>query len=129
MDVTAAHPEARITNSEGQTNSEAWGKPAAWCDYSAPIDGAMVGISIFDHPAGFRHPTYWHVRTYGLFAANPFGLRHFLGDQEGKGRFTLPAGESVTFRYRLLIHPGDVAQAKVADWYAEYADPPQVETR
>jgi hypothetical protein len=126
MDVTPAHPEAHITNSEGQRDGEAWGKPAAWCDYSAPINGTMVGISVFDHPTSFRHPTYWHVRTYGLFAANPFGLRHFVGDTTGKGRFTLQPGEEATFRYRILIHPGDADTAKVADWYGEYADPPTV---
>ncbi|MBM3499163.1 MAG: hypothetical protein FJX74_10890 [Armatimonadetes bacterium] len=127
LDVTPGHPEAHITNSEGQRDDETWGKPAAWCDYSGPIDGATVGLSVFDHPDSFRHPTYWHVRTYGLFAANPFGLRHFIGDKEGKGRFTLQPGETVTFRYRLLIHPGTAEEAKVADWYAEYADPPQVQ--
>jgi len=123
------HAEARITNSEGQTNAEAWGKAAAWCDYSAPLDGKWVGISILDHPSSFRHPTYWHVRTYGLFAANPFGLRHFVGDETGKGRLTLQPGQEVTFRYRVLIHPGNVEGARVADWYGEYADPPVVEVR
>jgi hypothetical protein len=129
MDVTPAHPDAHITNSEGQTDGDAWGKAAAWCDYSAPIDGKIVGISVFDHPTSFRHPTYWHVRTYGLFAANPFGLRHFIGDKEGKGRFTLQQGEEVIFRYRVLIHPGNMMEAKVADWYAGYADPPAVEVK
>ena len=126
MDVMEAHPDAHITNSEGQKDGEAWGKAANWCDYSGPIDGTMVGVSILDHPTSFRHPTYWHVRTYGLFAANPFGLRHFIGDTTGKGRFTLQPGEEVTFRYRVLIHPGNVETAKVADWYGEYADPPAV---
>lgn len=127
MDVTEAHPQAQIVNSEGQTNADAWGKQARWCDYSGLVGGKIVGISIFDHPSSFRHPTYWHVRTYGLFAANPFGLRHFIGDQEGKGRFTLAKGQEVTFRYRVLIHPGNVEEARVADWYGEYADPPQIE--
>jgi hypothetical protein len=126
MDVTPGHPEAHITNSAGQRDEEAWGKPAEWCDHSGPIDGLMLGISILDHPSSFRHPTYWHVRTYGLFAVNPFGLRHFIGDKDGKGRFTLESGQTVTFRYRILIHPGDVEEAKVADWYGEYADPPEV---
>jgi len=129
MDVTPAHPDAHITNSEGQRDADTWGKAADWCDYSAPIDGKMVGISILDHPASFRHPTYWHVRTYGLFAANPFGLRYFINDQTGKGRYTLQPGGEVTFRYRVLIHPGNVEEAKVADWYAEYADPPTIKVQ
>ncbi|MGQ9730016.1 MAG: PmoA family protein [Candidatus Zipacnadales bacterium] len=117
----------RITNSQGHCDGEAWGKAAAWCDYSGPVKGTIVGISIFDHPTSFRHPTYWHVRTYGLFAANPFGLRHFIADKTGKGRFTLEQGREITFRYRILIHMGNVEEAQVAEWYEEYANPPHVE--
>ena len=50
-----------------------WGKRAAWCDYFGPVDGKIVGIAILDHPSNPRHPTWWMVRDYGLFAANSFG--------------------------------------------------------
>jgi hypothetical protein len=119
--------EGTIANAEGDRDGETWGKRAAWCDYAGPVGGDTVGIAIFDHPDNFRYPTYWHVRDYGLFAANPFGLRHFVGDKTGAGRYTLPLGEELTFRYRVLIHPGTCEEARVADWYAEYASPPEVE--
>jgi len=67
----------RIINSEGQTDGDAWGKQAAWCDYYGPVGENVVGIAILNHPKSFRFPTYWHVRTYGLFTANPFGLSDF----------------------------------------------------
>lgn len=121
--------EGSITNAEGQRDGETWGKRAAWCDYSGPVNGEMVGIAILDHPGNLRYPTYWHVRDYGLFAANPFGLRHFIGDNTGAGRHTLPEGEELTFRYRVLIHRGTCEEARVADWHAEYANPPAVEVR
>jgi hypothetical protein len=126
---SADNPEAHMTDSEGRRDGEVWGKAAAWCDYSGPKDGQWFGVSLFSHPTSFRHPTYWHARTYGLFAANPFGLRHFENDTTGKGRLALQAGETVSFRYRVLLHTGNVTDAKVADWYAEYADPPAVEVR
>ena len=44
-------------------------------------------------PSSFRFPTHWHVRTYGLFAANPFGLNDFTAGAS-KGEYTLPAGET-----------------------------------
>jgi len=77
-----------------------------------------------DHPTSFRHPTYWHVRTYGLFAANPFGLKDFTGDKKKGGSYTIPAGGSVTFRYRIFIHHGDTESAKIADLYTAYAKMP-----
>jgi hypothetical protein len=32
----------------------------------------------------------------------------------------IPAGQSVTFRYRFLFHEGDTESAHVADQYSEY---------
>jgi hypothetical protein len=121
----------KILNSEGQTDGDAWGKRAAWCDYSGPVEGETVGIAVFDHPTSFRHPTYWHVRTYGLFAANPFGLHDFVRElrQKREGDHTLKQGESTTFRYRVWIHRGTAEEAGVAETYAEYANPPKVSVR
>ena len=111
----------RIVNSENQADGAAWGKPAAWVDYHGPIDGQTVGIAILNHPGSFRFPTYWHVRTYGLFAANPFGLHDFADGKAGRGACTLPPGESITLRYRVLLHRGDEKAARVAESFAEYA--------
>jgi len=111
----------RIVNSEGQTNGDAWGKPAAWVDYHGPVDGQVVGIAIFNHPSSFRFPTYWHVRTYGLFAANPFGLHDFPGGNGKDGSHTLAPGETMTLRYRVLLHRGDEKSAKIGEAYAAYS--------
>jgi len=111
----------KIVNSEGQTDRDAWGKPAAWVDYHGPIDGKTVGIAIFNHPSSFRFPTYWHVRTYGLFAANPFGLHDFKGDKTADGSHVLQPGETMTLRYRVYLHLGDEAAGKVAKAYAAYS--------
>ena len=67
----------KITNAEGLTDDKAWGKPSPWVDYTGPVEGETLGIAILNHPESFRHPTTWHVRTYGLFAANPFGWHDF----------------------------------------------------
>jgi hypothetical protein len=110
----------RIVNSEGQQDKAAWGKPAAWVDYQGPVDGEQQGIAILNHPSSFRFPTYWHVRTYGLFAANPFGLGDFSAGAK-KGEYTLPAGESLTLRYRVLLHTGDEKSAGIAAAFTDYA--------
>ena len=69
---------------DGQTNAAAWGKRAEWVDYHGPVDGETVGIAIFNHPSSFRYPTGWHVRTYGLFAANPFAEHSFAGKEAAR---------------------------------------------
>jgi hypothetical protein len=116
-----AQQGGHIVNSEGQTDREAWGKPAAWCDYHGPIHGKTVGIAIMNHPTSFRYPTYWHVRTYGLFTANPFGVSDFTKAPKGTGNHTMKKGESFTLRYRVLIHKGDEKEGKVAEAFEAYA--------
>jgi len=110
----------RIVNSEGQENAAAWGKRARWVDYSGTIDGRVVGIAMFDHPTNLRHPTWWHARDYGLFAANPFGAHDFSGAEKGSGDHTIPAGESLTFRYLVILHDGDAATAAVDARYRRW---------
>jgi len=121
MRVEGKVGKGHIINSEGQRDKEAWGKRAAWCDYYGPLNGKTVGVAIFDHPGNPRHPTWWHVRTYGLFAANPFGVHYFEKKPEGTGDMIIKADDSVTFRYRFHFHKGDCKQAKVAELYREYA--------
>lgn len=113
--------KGHIVNSAGDRNDKTWGKRAAWCDYYGPVDGEIVGVAIFDHPENPRHPTWWHVRNYGLFAANPFGVHYFEKKPRGTGDLVVPAGESVTFRWRFYFHKGDEKQGKVAEHYREYA--------
>jgi hypothetical protein len=117
----AGKPGGHIVNSEGVRDGDTWGKRAKWCDYYGPVDGKTVGVAIFDHPSNPRHPTWWHVRDYGLFAANPFGQHDFekLPDKNA-GHLVVPAGKSITFRYRFYFHEGDEQQAKVAERYQEY---------
>ena len=110
-----------IVNSEGARDDDTWGKRADWCDYSGPVDGKIVGVAIFDHPKNPRHPTWWHVRDYGLFAANPFGRHDFekLSDKHA-GDLKVSAGGSLTFRYRFYLHEGNETQARVAEHYQQY---------
>ncbi len=110
-----------IVNSEGIKDGETWGKRAAWVDYFGPVAGKTVGVAIFDHPTNPRHPTWWHVRDYGLFAANPFGVHDFEKKPAGTGDFTIPKGGAATFQYRFYFHEGDASQAKVGAEFSRYA--------
>jgi len=108
-----AQDAGRIENSEGlvfdsgQGEETTWGKRAAWVDYSGPLaNGDQWGHTVVDHPHNPRHPTYWHVRGYGLFTANPFGVSSFENDDSLDGSMKLAADQRAVFRYRLIIHPG-----------------------
>jgi hypothetical protein len=117
----------RIVNDAGVTDGAAWGKRSTWVSYSAPKNGTTYGIAMFDHPKNPRHPTWWHVRDYGLFAANPFGQHDFEPAQKNNpkaGELIIPAGGSVTFRWRLLFHTGDEKSARLAEQFAAYAKTP-----
>ncbi|MCK9279368.1 MAG: PmoA family protein [Melioribacteraceae bacterium] len=89
-------------NSEGLEGNDAWGKRAKWVALSGNINSHDVSVVIFDNPQNVGFPTYWHARDYGLFAANPLGAKIF---SEGKQElnYMLDAGDSVTFKYRILI--------------------------
>ena len=111
-----------MVNASGASGEKAiWGKRSNWVDYYGRVAGEDVGLAIFDHPQNLRAPTYWHARAYGLLAANPFGLKPFTGDRRRDGRYDIPAGGSLVFRYGVLIHPGNPSQAGVAEAYRRFA--------
>ena len=117
------HAAGAMLNSEGVEGADVWGKRASWVHYSGPVDGKPVGIAILDHPGNFRHPTWWHARAYGLFAANPFGVHHFEKAKEGTGDRTIPAGGELRLRYRLLFHEGEVSAEQLDSELASYGQP------
>ncbi len=111
----------KIINSLGTTNKDAWGKAASWVDYHASYEGQTMGIAILNHPSSFRFPTYWHVRTYGLFAANVFGLHNFKNSEDEDGSYQLQPGDSIQFYYRVLLHNGDEQEGRVPESFVDYA--------
>jgi hypothetical protein len=113
----------------GVQEPETWGKRAPWCDYSGPVGDDWYGICLMDHMENPRHPTYWHVRNYGLMTANPIGLHHFTGNPDNRWDLTIPAGKSVTFRYRVLIHHGDTTLGNCGVHYQGFVNPPTVDVR
>ena len=110
----------KIVDANGRTRMvNVWGKRSNWVDYSAQLDGEQLGVAIFDNPKNLKSPTYWHARDYGLFALNPFGQAAFDPNQE-ESKLKLAPGQKVEFRWRVVIHPGDVDTGHVADLYKEY---------
>jgi hypothetical protein len=95
----------KYRSSEGKEGDDVWGTRGKWVNLNGLIDGRQVSVVILDHPSNVGYPTYWHARGYGLFAANPLGQKEFSKGKEVLD-FKLPAGKSVTFRYKVLINSG-----------------------
>jgi hypothetical protein len=112
---------ATLTSSSGaKSMKEIWGKAFPWVDYAGTLSGEEVGIAIFDHPSNPKHPTHWHARDYGLFAANIFGEHDFYNDKTRDGSVTLEPGKSMRFRYRVVVHPGLTDAKKIDELYTKY---------
>jgi len=89
--------------SEGFTGDAAWSTRGKWCMLYGKKGNDTISIALIDHPKNVGYPTYWHARGYGLFAANPLGQKIFSNGKETLN-FSLKNGESVTFRFRIVIN-------------------------
>jgi len=102
-----------------QGADEVIGKRSPWLEYEATLDGEKVGVLIMDHPGNYNFPTRWKVRPFASIFASAFGEKEFYEETEAPfDRFhgvppngvkdmgiTLDRDETMTFRYRVLIHP------------------------
>ena len=111
----------KYRSSEGMEGDAAWGTRGKWMNLNGVIDSRPVSLVILDHPKNVGFPTYWHARGYGLFAANPLGQKEFSKGKEALD-FKLPAGKSVTFRYKVLIHSGThMTDEQVTQAFSKFA--------
>lgn len=86
------------------------GSDAKWVDYSGPVGGGHIaGISVFPDPRDHSDIS-WFVTDWGVVTVGPFR----------KAGRAVAKGQSVTVRYRTVVHDGDASEAKVAKRYADY---------
>ncbi|WP_373516671.1 PmoA family protein [Pricia sp.] len=106
-------------SSEGIEGGEVWGTRAKWMKLSSEINGEPVSLVIIDNPANVGYPTYWHARDYGLFAANTLGQKA-LSEGKEELNFSLKKGESVTFKYRLVVASEDLTDERINELAEAY---------
>ncbi len=118
MDNTFVKGDYR--SAEGVEGKEVWGTRCRWMKLESEIKGEPVALVIIDHPSNVGYPTYWHARDYGLFAANTLGQKVF---SEGKNElnFSLKKGETVTFKYRLVVAAENLTDTQINQLADEYA--------
>jgi hypothetical protein len=105
-------------SSEGMTGDAAWGTRARWMDLYGNIGEEKISVVMCDHPGNPGYPTYWMARGYGLLAANPLGAKDFTKGKE-ELNFFIPAGGSVTFKYRVVINSGSQLNQAEIDSFAD----------
>lgn len=105
-------------SSEGISGEAVWGTRAKWMELSSTIGNEKISLVICDHPDNLSYPTYWHARGYGLFAANPLGVKEFTNGKKTLN-YQLPAGQSITFKYRVIIHSGPALSDEAIEVYAK----------
>ncbi|MEN6605393.1 MAG: PmoA family protein [Bryobacteraceae bacterium] len=98
------------------------GKRSPWLDYMTIMQRERIGVLIMDHPRNHNFPTRWKVRTEASIIATPFAELDYYNAPPLKGPapktardagVTLEKGETLRFRYRIVIHPStlDIDQA------------------
>ncbi|GAA5481522.1 hypothetical protein Hsar01_00731 [Haloferula sargassicola] len=112
-----------ILDSEGRKDDQCWGKRSKWVAFVGPDEqGEPAVVAMFDHPDNLRFPGWWHARDYGLLAANPFGIHDFeKGKAPGSGDFVLKNGDTLTLRYRILLHHGTPQGAKLGACWEDFS--------
>nr|WP_294791183.1 PmoA family protein [uncultured Mucilaginibacter sp.] len=98
-------PNGNYLTSAGKMGDDAWSTRGEWCKVFGKMGSDSISVSIIDHPKNPNYPTFWHARGYGLFAANPLGEKIFTNGKSAKN-LVLQKGESVTFKYRIVITNG-----------------------
>jgi hypothetical protein len=98
-------PTGNYLTSEGKQGDAAWSTRGKWCMIYGKMVADSISVAIIDNPKNPNYPTFWHARGYGLFAANPLGEKIFTNGKSEKN-LKLKKGESVTFRYRIVVNEG-----------------------
>ena len=104
-----------MVNAEGDSGEKAtFGKGSPWMDYTGKRGDFMEGIAILQHPSNPWYPSPWFTRDYGFFSPTPM---YWPKDDK---QTDLKKGDQLVLRYRVLVHGGSCAEAKIAEKFAEY---------
>ncbi len=121
-DANGIETKVPVVNNEGKVgnyhsseniNGEAvWSTRGKWMNLSGKVGSENIAVAMIDHPKNINYPTYWHARGYGLFALNPLGEKVFTSGKKSLN-LKLKKGESVTFRYGVIVKSGVLTDAEL----------------
>jgi putative membrane-bound dehydrogenase-like protein len=97
-------------NSSGERGAETSNHAASWCDVTVPFGDRAAGVTVLDHPSNFGFPSKWRVDGQGMINPAP----------SLKGDWSIPAGGSRTFHYRLIVHGGPAELEKLKGEFNQF---------
>lgn len=103
LSIDGAHGRGRLEDAAGRLDGDVWGKRAAWVLAEGPVDGRLVRVTMRDDADNPWQPTWWHARSYGLLALNPFGRHAFAGADAPTGARTIEPATPLRFRIELVV--------------------------
>ncbi len=115
--VTSMDKIGTFINSSGHTGEVVRGDerlaPARWCAYSAPVEGKMVTVAVFDHPLNLRHPSNKFTML------NPFS---YLSSTLNlwKEPFVLKSGQPLELRYGVAAWDGKIDASAIEKVYQRW---------
>jgi len=83
-----------------------------WCDYYGTRGGLTEGLAILQHPSNRWFPSKWFTRDYGFFSPTPLNWEEL----------DLPKGQTLTLKYRVVVHEGNTQTARIGERFAAYAN-------
>ena len=87
--------------------------PTRWMAYQGTAPNReQAALAIFDHPNNAGHPATWLVRDNYPYMNPTF---------PGQNDVTLKPKESLTLRYGILIHQGDITRAQIEQQWKRFA--------
>lgn len=105
-----------LVNAQGHRGEkQTFGVASPWCDFVGTRGGITEGVALFQHPSNRWYPSKWFTRDYGFMSPTPM-----FWPASGQ-ETTFAGGETLTLRYRIVVHTGSTAAAGIAKWFAEYA--------
>jgi len=110
----------KIVNAEGLAGEkQLWGKPSNWCDYSGPSATKRSGWRFWT-TRRTRAIRCAGTRADTACCGQPFGVSAFTNDKSQNSPQTVEPGKSLRYRYRVIVHPGDVQSAGIPALYSSY---------
>ena len=104
-----------MVNANGDKGEKGtFGKRSPWIDFYGKRGDKIEGMAIMQHPSNEWYPSPWFTRDYGFFSPTP--MYWPANDKET----TLKKGQTIQLKYRVLVHAGDVASAKIAEQFELY---------
>jgi len=108
-----------MVNAEGQQGEKGddgtFGKRSPWIDCYGERMGEKEGMAILQHPGNAWFPSPWFTRDYGFFSPTPMYW------PENNGKTELKKGETISLRYRVIVHSGDEKEAKIAEEFEKFS--------